>query len=295
MQTVDFKSVLEGLGYQLSDRGKEWRAKPVYRDSDSDTSLRILKETGKWIDFARGTGGDFKKLVEISGGTFNGQIKEQEKPKESLISSNEVFDKNDIKFLTKDNSYWTKRGISDETLNLFLGGVIPKTTKSAMYNRYIFPIHNNRNELIGISGRWVGKNISKNTPKWKHLGSVDSWVYPAFLNKNEILNKKEIILVESIGDGLALWEAGVKNFLVLFGLRIGRAILKSLIAADPHRIIISTNNDSDNNFAGNLAAEKIQKTLFEFFNQNQIVIKLPKCKDWGESSKEEIKETFINE
>jgi hypothetical protein len=60
------------------------------------------------------------------------------------------------------------------------------------------------------------------------------------------------------------------------------------VPADPDRIIISTNNDADNNFAGNSAAEKMQQSLFEFFNKNQIEIRLPKCKDWGESSKEEI-------
>jgi hypothetical protein len=287
MTNVDFKTVLEGLGYTLFDRGKEWRTKPIYRDSDNDSSLRILKDSGKWIDFARGTGGDFKKLVEISGGKFDGNLEIPVK-KETIVSSGEVFDKNELESLQKNHSYWNERGISDTTLELFLGGVIPKTTKSAMYNRYVFPIKNNRNEFIGISGRWIGKKISKNTPKWKHLGSVDSWVYPAFLNKDDILNKKEIILVESIGDGLALWEAGVKNFLVLFGLKLGRAILKSLIAADPDRIIISTNNDADNNFAGNSAAERMQQSLFEFFNKDQIEIRLPKCKDWGESSQEEI-------
>lgn len=287
MTHLDFKTILEGLGYKLFDRGKEWRAKPIYRDSDSDSSLRILKDSGRWIDFARGTGGDFKKLVEISGGKFDGNLEPLIK-KETIVSSDEIFDKSELENLQQDHSYWNQRGITNSTLELFLGGVIPKTTKSSMYNRYVFPIKNNRNEFIGISGRWIGKKISKNIPKWKHLGPVDSWVYPAFLNKDDILNKKEIILVESIGDGLALWEAGVKNFLVLFGLKLGRAILKSLIAADPDKIIISTNNDSDNSFAGNNAAEKMQSNLFEFFNKDQVEIRLPKCKDWGESSKEEI-------
>ena len=288
---TDFKSILEGLGYSLSDRGKEWRAKPIYRDSDSDTSLRILKDSGKWIDFARGTGGDFKKLVEISGGKFNGTIELPYK-KETLVSSDEIFDKKDLEAMKSDHSYWNERGVSSDTLDLFLGGVIPKTTKSSMYNRYVFPIKNSRNELIGVSGRWIGKKIAKNTPKWKHLGSVDSWVYPAFLNKDDILEKKEIILVESIGDGLALWNAGVKNFLVLFGLRLGRALLKSLIAADPDKIIVSTNNDCLNNFAGNAAANKLQQNLFEFFNKDQIEILLPACKDWGESNREDIKNAF---
>lgn len=285
---ADIKTILEGLGYVLLDRGKEWRAKPIYRQSDNDSSLRILKDSGKWIDFARGTGGDFKKLVEISGGKIDFSLDIPIK-KDPMVSLDEIFDKKELENLKKDHSYWNDRGISSQTLDLFLGGVIPHTTKSSMYNRYIFPIKNNRNEFIGVSGRWLGKKNSKNIPKWKHLGAVDSWVYPAFLNRNEIIFKKEIILVESIGDALALWEAGIKNFLVLFGLKIGRALLKSLIAADPNKIIISTNNDSENNFAGNNAAKKIQDTLLEFFDKDQVQIILPKCKDWGETKSEEIK------
>lgn len=292
MQSTDFKSILEGLGYNLFDRGKEWRAKPLFRDSDSDTALRIMKQDGRWIDFARGNGGNFKQLVEMSGGKFNGKIISAQPDREKRIDGEEVFDKREIECIVKDHAYWIGRNISEETLNLFKGGVIPKTTKSSMYGRYVFPIPNSREEFIGISGRWLGKTIPQKVPKWKHLGSTESWVYPAFLNKQEILDKKEIILVESIGDGLALWEAGVKNFLVLFGLRCGRAITKSLIAADPTRIIISTNNDVENKSAGNLAAQRIQKQLVEYFDPEQLIIKLPEKNDWGMTEKSAIIKAF---
>ena len=102
MPEVDFKTILEGLGYTLFDRGKEWRAKPMYRDSDNDSSLRILKDSGKWIDFARGTGGDFKKLVEISGGKFDGRLELPIK-KEAIVSLGEVFDKTELENLKKSS------------------------------------------------------------------------------------------------------------------------------------------------------------------------------------------------
>lgn len=291
-ETTDFRSILEGLGYSLNDRGNEWRARPIFRESDSDTTLRISKKDGRWIDFARGNGGDFKKLVEISGGKFDGTVNIP-KPTEKRVISDECFHKSEMENIVSDHRYWKGRGISEETLSAFRGGVIPKTTKSAMYGRYVFPIPNNREEFIGISGRWTGETISKNVPKWKHMGATDTWVYPAFLNKNEILTRKEIILVESIGDGLALWEAGIKHFLVLFGIRCGKSITKSLIAADPNRIIISTNNDSDNNFAGNIASNKIRMSLLEYFDPEQVIIKLPKKNDWGMTDKEDIIKVFI--
>lgn len=290
--TTDFQSILEGLGYTLTDQGKEWRTRPIFRDSDNDTVLRISKTDGRWVDFARGNGGDFKKLVEISGGTFNGEVKVEVK-KEKLATGGECFDKEEINKIIKKHDYWVKRGVSKETLELFGGGVIQKTTPSSMYGRYVFPVPNNRNEFIGISGRWLTTPVPAKIVKWKHLGRVDSWVYPAFLNKEILLDQKEIILVESIGDGLALWEAGVKNFLVIFGLRVGTSILKTLIAADPNKIIISTNNDEGNNFAGNAASTKIKHNLIEFFDKDQIEIRLPAKNDWGVTDKEEIKKVFL--
>lgn len=289
-EPVDFKAILEGLGYRLIDRGKEWRARPIFRDSTNDSALRIRKDDGRWIDFALGTGGDFKKLVELSGGKFDGKILPTREKKESIVQTDEVFDKRDIESIVHDHTYWINRGISQQTLELFQGGVIPKNTTSAMYNRYVFPIPNNRAEFVGISGRWLYPKIPKDVPKWKHLGLTESWVYPAFLNKQHILDKREIVLVESIGDGLALWEAGVKHFLVLFGLRCSRAMTKSLIAADPERIIVSTNNDS--NKMGNTAAKKIAFQLKEYFDPSQISIKLPEKNDWGMTPREDIIKAF---
>jgi hypothetical protein len=294
MTNIDFRSILENLGYKLLDRGNEWRAKPVYRDSDSDSTLRILKEDGRWIDFARGMGGDFKKLVELSGGKFDASmlaVKSNEK-KEIFVDHAEIFCKDDLGSIVKDHSYWNGRGISSETLDYFGGGIIKKGVSSSMYGRYVFPIKNNRDEFVGISGRLIDNSPQNKSPKWKHLGKIDRWVYPAFLNKEIILQKREIILVESIGDGLSLWEAGIKNFLVLFGLGCGKAMTKSLIAADPKKIIISTNNDSANNSAGNTAAQKLRKHLIEFFEKSQIEIVLPIENDWNETDKEDIRKTF---
>ena len=57
---------------------------------------------------------------------------------------------------------------------------------------------------------------------------------------------------------------------------------------DCKKIIISFNNDSSNNSAGNNAAEKEKEKLSLFFDPSQIKVKLPKKKDFGEMTKEEI-------
>mgnify|MGYP003632204089 FL=1 len=45
---TDIKSVLEKLGYRLSDFGDAWRTNALYRDGDNPTALKIYKNTGVW-------------------------------------------------------------------------------------------------------------------------------------------------------------------------------------------------------------------------------------------------------
>ena len=87
---------------------------------------------------------------------------------------------------------------------------------------------------------------------------------------------------------LSLWEAGVKNVIVTFGLDLSSNVINFLLKIDVDKINISFNNDSENNSAGNLAAQSAYSKLINFFDSNQISIKLPSKKDFGEMTKEEI-------
>lgn len=60
------RDVLTDIGYSLRDYGKEYRAKPIYRDSDNNTVLSIKKDTGRWIDFKEGISGSFEELIKLS-------------------------------------------------------------------------------------------------------------------------------------------------------------------------------------------------------------------------------------
>ncbi len=52
----------------------------------------------------------------------------------------------------------------------------------------------------------------------------------------------------------------IKNSIVTFGLDVSTEVLNSIIKADPDKIYVSFNDDSENNNAGNLAAEKAEKS-----------------------------------
>lgn len=291
---VNIADILKNIGYNLKDYGKEYRAKPLYRDSDNDTVLKIYKDSGNWVDFKENISGDFTSLIKLSLKLesetaakewlkdkkftfFN--TSEKTKPK---VKSIKTFDKELLLKLRKDHSYWINRGVSEETLNIFSGGV---AESGKMKNRYVFPIFNSKQEIVGFSGRDL---TNLNNIKWKHLGDKSNWCYPLFLNVDYIKTLNEVILIESIGDALALWDANIKNVIVTFGLEVSISILNLLLKLDPAKIYISFNNDAEKNKAGNLAAEKAYNKLSRYFDQRQLCIKLPDKKDFGEMSKEEI-------
>lgn len=294
MEELSVYQILTDLGYKLKDYGKEYRTRPLYRESDNDTVLKIYKDTGHWFDFKENISGDFSSLISMTL-----KIEDPNKAKEwlkdknfgfpsakeitkPLIKSTKKFDISLLSNLQEDQSYWNKRGILDQTLIEFKGGV-GKAGK--MKNRYVFPIFDINNNIIGFSGRDI-TNMSK--IKWKHLGEKNDFLYPLFLNSEIIESKKELILVESIGDMLNLWQAGIKNVLVTFGTSLSLSILNYCLKTDMKKIYISLNNDANKNNAGNIGAEKTYARLKRYFDDHQLKVALPTKKDFGEMSKEEI-------
>lgn len=290
----DVKDILSSLGYRLRDVGREFRTKPLYRDSDSDNVLSIKKDTGYWYDFKTCQHGSFDKLVKMTlkldDDKVNEYLKnknweqqasgiEREKLDELKIFPNELLDK-----LEKNHSYWPSRNIKEDIVAIFEGGV---ANTGRMKDRYVLPIFNSKKQIVGFTGRDL---LGNKKAKWKHLGDKSKWVYPLFFNKNYVINSKEIILVESIGDMLSLWQCGIKNTAVIFGLDINNSLLNLLIRLDLNKIHISLNNDEEKNNAGNDAARKLRSKLLKFFDKDQVNIALPTKNDFGVMNEQEILE-----
>ena len=282
MEQQNIKEILTELGYTPTDEGgSHYRCSAIYREGDCKTALRINARTGYWWDFVEGRHGPFKDLIALTlkeedNTKIDNWIKErgitfanisEQIPK---LKIQKLFDDKIIKSLVKDHSYWTKRGISEDNLIKFKGGVC---LSEHLKNRYVFPIFNNKNEIVGLAGRDI---TGKKDNKWKLMGQKKDWVWPAFLNSKDIIGQKEVILVESIGDGLALYESGVKNFICLFGVEISWNIINFLLRLKMERIIIATNNDSKfgKSNTGNASALKIQGRLERWMDTN-VEIRLP--------------------
>ena len=289
---TNVKEILTSIGYRLRDVGREFRTKPLYRDSDSDNVLSIKKDTGYWYDFKTNQHGSFDKLIKITLNLDDAKAEEylknrnwqyessgieKEKLEELKIFPSELLDK-----LEKDHSYWLTRNINEETVSVFEGGV---AKEGRMKDRYVLPIFNSKKQIVGFTGRDL---TGTKKAKWKHLGDKSKWVYPLYFNKKEVLDAKSVILVESVGDMLSLWQSGVKNSAVTFGLDINNSLLNLFIRMDLDTIYISFNNDE--NQAGNQAAKKLYFKLLKFFDKNQIKVALPTKNDFGEMNKEEIQE-----
>ena len=307
METEDIKFVLDELGFKLRDRGPYWQTNAIWRNGDNHTAVQIYKDSGVWRDYVDNTSFlPFQVLVEKTLGTKDSKIlskyiqpsgelktaetfeKTSQKPK---IQMDEIYSVDYLSKLLPHYKFYTDKGISVNTLKLYQGGL---ATAGKLNGRFVFPIFNDEdsNQIIGFTGRHLRWSDSSEFPKWKHIGRKSSWLYPAYIpiNTNQssthfpfleaIKDTKEVIIVESIGDSLALTENGFKNHLVVSGLDLSSKQMSFLLEHDISKIILATNNDSSK--VGLHGAIKMFTKLLNFFDINKLIINLPVNNDFGD-------------
>ena len=285
INSENFQGILESIGYNLIDCGDHWRTQALYRDGDNQTAVKIYKNTGVWMDFVENKGSkpfealvkltvkDSKQITEILGHCSTDNITTYSAVEK--IDMEKIYPESSLRKLFPNYNFYLNREISESTQKVFQTGL---AGVGKMYRRIVFPIYNEHDQIIGFSGRKVDNN--NNYPKWKHLGRRNNWTYPAFNKKTgvdeEIKLKKEVILVESIGDALALYEQGIKNVLVMFGLSVNNNIVNYLSAYAISHIYISTNNDKGSGEnRGFIAAIKSFIKLSKYFDLDSLTIKFP--------------------
>ncbi len=291
--SADIQDVLLDLGLVLNDRGNEWRTSAVWRGGNNDTALVIYKDNGSFRDFGSGIQGSLKDLIKLVLGfdkkedveSYLNSLKYEEAEvslRKPTLKMPSTFNPQAVQNLLPHYAFFHKRGISTNTLSVFGGGV---AGEGQMLRRYVFPIWDEHKKAVhGYSGRDLMDRSVSTRIKWKLLGLKRYWVYPLFANREIIQAKREIILVESIGDMLALWEAGYPQTLCSFGIELPAyfALFNRIISLNPKRILLGFNNDADsaqNN--GQLAAIKIRESLCGVFDPRQIVNAPPLRNDFG--------------
>lgn len=287
--------ILRNAGCKPTNHGAYLTCSAKYRGGDDPTSVAVYLQTNTVHDFVTSK---TMSIEEFLKKTLN--LRSQEQLDKIIKGTKEYYSScftdqdNDDPFTktTKyyssedtialdiiDHSYWNGRNVFNKTLEIFAGGVC-KSGK--MENRYVFPIFNSRKKIEGFSGRDI---TGKSKIKWKHIGRKSDWAYPLYFSHKYVTESGQIILVESIGDMLSLWQCGIRNTAITFGTDIGSGLLKAILRLDPKSIIIATNNDE--NQAGQKAAQKIKSKLVEFFDESQIRISHPIKNDFGEQIPED--------
>ena len=302
--SVDVKEVLESLGYKLDDRGKYWQTNAMFRDGDNRTAIQIYKDTGVWKDHVQDTKFmKFEVLVKKTLGTNNKDILkkylkdgdfnslENKRQVSEKIEMEEIFDKEILDRLLPHYKFYNDRGISTPILKFFKAGF---ATYGQMNKRFVFPIFNIHKQIHGFAGRDM--ITAENRPKWKHIGRKSNWVYPAYLEDqngesiaDHIRMARSVILVESIGDLLALHQEGYRNVLVTFGLDVSPSLVCFLSTLELDEIILSFNNDSgkDDNRGLN-AAIKNHLKLLGHFDPHLLKICLPTKNDFGDMNADDF-------
>lgn len=285
---MTYKETLQKLGYDLQDCGSHWRTRAIYRNGKTNTSLIIYKDSGVWKDFGLDNQAKpFNALVKETLKTNDPKILStylinnetvHTKPQQERIEMEKIYPESYLDKLLPMKTFYEKRGISEKTQIKFKCGY---AGGGKMYRRMVFPIYDLDNQIHGFSGRSVVDY--DNVPKWKHMGRKTNWIYPHHLSHNTIEEKQEVILVESIGDCMALYEAGFENILMLAGLDISAKMISYLNTFDLNRIIIATNNDNSKEVnTGALASIKIAAKLSTVFDLSLVRINPPVCNDFGE-------------
>ena len=308
MTSGKIKDILQKLGYNLSDFGSHWRTSALYRGGNNPSAVQIYKDSGVWVDHVRGDAYmSLRSLVEatlqtndkeevsklMKGYDFEVSSKEVAPPSYPKTEMEKTYPCSILTKLLPHYRFYNKKGISNKVLEFFKGGL---ATEGAMYQRFVFPVYNSSGLIHGFSGRDMSP-ASKNRPKWKHVGKKSTWIFPYFLLadsstncvQDEISEKKQVILVESIGDLLNLHEHGVRNVLVTFGTSISSTLMCFLLSLGVDNIVVSLNNDmGKEKNRGQIGALKIYLKLLDYFDKFKINVRLPPANDFGEMNSEDF-------
>jgi len=304
-QAYDYQSILTNLGYDLRDRGDYWQTNALFRGGDNKTAIQIWKDSGRVKDYVEGKYYSFSQFLYIA---CDDKAVVNKLLNDKKIDCNEIFTRKTKNFLMQEKTYQTEvlnkllphydfylnKGIDYKVIEEYKCGL---ATSGKMYQRLVFPILRKDGLIHGFSGRLMVSHDTK--PKWLHMGKKSDWFYPYYVSNSvaeSILEKNEVILVESIGDSLSLSNAGYYNNLVIFGLTLSPQFVSKLVNFGLSKIIIAFNNDvsSECNRGLDGALKSIMR-LTRCFDVNQLYCaKLPK-NDFGEMKDFEIRHYLQND
>jgi DNA primase len=179
------------------------------------------------------------------------------------------------------SKFLTQKGFNTKSLiNWGLSTVRRGKIIDKFRNRLIQPIFNINGEIIGFSGRYLGKN--PNAPKYLNSPETlvfkkNSQLYSLYHSKEAIRKNKNVIIVEGNLDVISAHKIGHKNVVAPLGTSFTQEQAK-IIKRHTDKILMCFDNDN----AG-IAATIKAMSLFEKFSIEHKVIKLDNYGDPDEA------------
>jgi DNA primase len=153
-------------------------------------------------------------------------IKKARVKPEDYVQHNEILDEAILKqFIPMPHMLWLKDGIELATQRYFGVGFDIDS------ERIIYPIHNKDGQLIGVKGRYVGKDPEqlddyKYMPLHAYSKSIE--LYNLHRAMKHIKDRGEVIVVESAKSCMLLWQWGYPNCVSLEGKSISPCQVRML-------------------------------------------------------------------
>ena len=171
-----------------------------------------------------------------------------------------------------------KKGFTEA--DLYKSGVIFKKGKSEfdpLYNRLVFPIHNQSGNVIAFGGRMLEKGEPKylNSPESPIFKKSDQ-LYGYHFAKNFIFKEKEVIIVEGYMDVITLANSGIQHVVAPLGANIQLHQIENLWYLCPEPTICFDNDKAGINAANKIAYKSLQNISY---NKSLKFIQLQEAKD----------------
>lgn len=161
-------------------------------------------------------------------------------------------------------------------------------------NRIIFPLHNERGNTIGFSGRIFEENENP-YPTAKYLNTPETPVF----NKSKVIynfdkakaairRENEVVFFEGYMDVISAWQAGVKNAVASMGTSLTEDQIKSIDRFTDHIVLAFDGDD-----AGNDAIKRSVDYLADQTHFNLEVVTFPMGLDPDDYIQKHGKQQFL--
>ena len=214
----------------------------LYELTDFDAVKENIYDIKQWIC----------KTLNYEEDTWNGTITkdwnswlrqiQKSRPRDVYEIENEVLDESVLdRYIPHPHILWINDGISAQTQQQF--GVAYDLDS----DRIVYPVHNKHGELIGVKGRYVGKD-KEILDNWKYM-PLEPWakgieLYNSHRAAEYIRARNEVIVVESAKSCMRLTQWGYPNVVSIEGFPMSQTqvkLLKELRAT----IVLALDKDVD--------------------------------------------------